>query len=99
MPGDKIIHSKTIAIVKGVQKTKHIITVLTILLFIAVNYFAFINYTSNVIFSSYLAVFVGVPLLYFAFMIKGTVTIKEFHKLSNFLKVVMLLGILSILFY
>jgi 4-hydroxybenzoate polyprenyltransferase len=99
IPGDKIIHSKTIAIVKGIQKTKYVLIALTILLFIAVNYFAFINYTSNVIFSSYLAVFVGVPLLYFAFMIKGTVTIKEFHKLSNFLKVVMLLGILSILFY
>jgi len=99
IPGDKIIHSKTIAIVKGIQKTKYVLIALTILLFIAVNYFAFINYTSNVIFSSYLAVFVGVPLLYFAFMIKGAVTIKEFHKLSNFLKVVMLLGILSILFY
>jgi len=99
IPGDKIIHSKTIAIVNGIQKTKYILIGLTVLLFIFVNYFAIINYATNAIFSSYLVVFVGVPLFFFAFKIKGAITIKEFHKLSNFLKVVMLLGILSILFY
>jgi len=98
IPGDKIIHSKTIAIVKGIQKTKYILIALSFLLFAGVNYFAFINYVNNILFSSYLIVFVSVPLLYFAVRIKSSNTIKEFHKLSNLLKAIMLSGILSVLF-
>lgn len=97
--GDKKIHSKTIPIVNGVQKSKSILTILSILTFIGVTYFVYQMYQTNNIASIYLLIFVSMPLLYFALKIKVANTKKEYHQLSNLLKAIMLLGILSILMY
>lgn len=97
--GDKIIHARTIPIINGEAKTKIILIILSFLLFIAVNIFAYQNFSTHIIFSLYLTGFVSLPLLYFGFKIKSSNTKKEYHRLSNILKAIMLLGILSILFY
>ena len=97
--GDKIIHARTIPIINGEAKTKIILIILSFLLFLAVNLFAYQNFSTHMVFSLYLAGFVSLPLLYFGFKIKSSSTKKEYHQLSNILKAVMLLGILSILFY
>ena len=97
--GDKKINSKTIPIVNGVQKTKSVLIAMSVLTFIAVTYFVYQMYQTNTIVSIYLLVFVSLPLLYFAFKLKISNTKKEYHQLSNLLKAIMLLGILSILLY
>ncbi len=97
--GDKKIHSKTIPIVNGIQKSKSVLAILSIITFIGVTYFVYHIYQTNSIASMYLLVCVSLPLLYFAFKIKVAKTKKEFHQLSNLLKAIMLLGILSILMY
>ena len=98
IPGDKRIKAKTIPIVNGIDKTKMILIGLGLVLFLGINYFVFNIYQTNAMVSYYLLAFVSLPLLYFMWKIKSTSTKKEFHKCSNFLKIIMLLGMLSILF-
>ena len=99
IPGDKKIHSKTIPIVNGIQTTKTVLILLAGLVFLIVSYFAYATFSANAIVSAYLIVFINLPLLYFILKVKTTTTKKGYHQMSNLLKAIMLLGILSILFY
>ncbi len=96
--GDKKIKAKTIPIVNGQQRTKLVLIALSTILFLAINYFIFTIYDTNILVSVYLLVFVSLPLLYFMLRIQKATNKKQFHQWSNFLKLVMLLGMLSILF-
>ncbi len=94
--GDEKINAKTMAIVFGDKKTKNILVFLNIIPLIGICYIIYSLYKTNLYTSIYLIIFVSLPLLYFMFKITQSKTKKDFQKISNLLKFIMLLGILSI---
>ena len=96
--GDKKINAKTLPIVWGETKTKKFLFFLSLFIFMGINYFSFLLYQSNLYAAAYLTIIVSLPLLYFLLMINRSKTKNDYHKLSGLLKIIMLLGILTILF-
>ncbi|MCF6222392.1 MAG: geranylgeranylglycerol-phosphate geranylgeranyltransferase [Flavobacteriaceae bacterium] len=94
--GDQKINAKTMPIVFGDKKTKHILVFLNIIPLIGISYIIYSLYKINLYTSLYLIIFVSLPLLYFMFKTTQSKTKKDFQKTSNLLKFIMLLGILSI---
>ncbi|MEN8123990.1 MAG: geranylgeranylglycerol-phosphate geranylgeranyltransferase [Bacteroidota bacterium] len=95
--GDKKINSNTIPIALGIDKTKNIIILIAIAALLGLVYFASTYYESNKLIFYYLLFLVALPLLYFMVKIKSVHTKEKFNKLSNLLKIIMLIGILTIL--
>jgi len=96
--GDKKINAKTLPIVWGETKTKKLLFFLSLFIFMGINYFSFLLYQSNLYAAVYLTIIVSLPLLYFLLKINRSKTKNDYHKLSGLLKIIMLLGILTILF-
>ena len=96
--GDKKINAKTLPIVWGEAKTKKFLFFLSLVIFMGINYFSFSFYQHNLYGAVYLTIVVSLPLLYFLLKINRSKTKNDYHKLSGLLKIIMLLGILTILF-
>ncbi len=96
--GDLKIGAKTLPIKLGQNKTKNILFYFSFIPLIAIIYFAFTIYKTNLLASIYLLIFVVSPLLYFITRVKKSNTKIEYLKLSNLLKIIMLLGIITVLF-
>jgi 4-hydroxybenzoate polyprenyltransferase len=96
--GDQQINSKTLPIVLGESNSKKIIVILGTFSIVAIDYFAFSLYFGNMYAAIYIALFVGLPLLYFLLKVKKAKTKNDYHRLSTLLKIIMLLGVLSTLF-
>ncbi len=95
--GDEKIGAKSLPLVLGVKKTKGIVLLTTLLLCSAVAFFAFMLYSFDQMATLYLSIFVLAPLLYFAFQMGKASGQKEYHRSSAILKIVMVLGILTLL--
>jgi 4-hydroxybenzoate polyprenyltransferase len=95
--GDKELNCKTLAIVFGKRKTKIVLTVLSVIPLVFLSYYTYVIYKDNLYLSYYLLLFVDIPLLYLIIYISRSNTKKAFYKLSNLSKIIMLLGIFSIL--
>ncbi len=96
MKGDKIIGIRSLPIVLSIDKVKIIIYVISLITLVSIDYFAFTLFKVNYFASLYLLTIVSIPLLYFMVKIYKSKTKFEFNKLSNLLKIIMLLGILTI---
>ncbi|MDH3322457.1 MAG: geranylgeranylglycerol-phosphate geranylgeranyltransferase [Flavobacteriaceae bacterium] len=96
--GDKKINAKTLPIALGAEKTKNIIILLSLLPLFSILYFVSTLYDENLLLPIYLILCVALPLCYFIWKIKKSKAKSDYHKLSNLLKIIMLLGILSIFF-
>ncbi len=97
--GDKKNNMRTLPIVIGIGKTKALIIITGIITLIAVAYFAISLYSTNQYVTYYLIGLVLIPLIYFILIISNTYTKKEFAKLSNLLKIIMLLGMFFVFLY
>jgi len=97
MEGDKEVGIKSLPLVLSINKSKIIIFAIALLTLVSIDYFAFNLYKINTIASFYLLIIVSLPLLYFMLKLKGSKTKPEFNKLSKLLKIIMLLGVLTIL--
>lgn len=95
--GDKKIGVRSLPIVIGIQKTKGVVLVSTLLLSSAIAFFAVMLVSFDRIASVYLSIFVLAPLLYFMFYLWKAKSQNELHRSSGILKIVMLLGILTLL--
>lgn len=95
--GDKKIGVRSLPIVIGIQKTKGVVLVSTLLLSSAVAFFAVMLVSFDRIATVYLSIFVLAPLLYFMFYLWKAKSQNELHRSSGILKIVMLLGILTLL--
>mgnify|MGYP001048232553 CR=1 FL=1 len=91
MKGDEKFGCKTIPIVMGIAKTKWIIYAVMIVFQITV---VWLLWNLSII----LPVVLALALLLLGFGIQRADTIKQFHNLSTFCKVIMLLGVLSMIF-
>jgi 4-hydroxybenzoate polyprenyltransferase len=95
--GDKKIGARSLPIVIGIQKTKGVVLACTLLLSSAIAFFAVMLVSFDRIATVYLSIFVLAPLLYFMFYLWKAKSQNELHRSSGILKIVMLLGILTLL--
>jgi len=95
--GDKAIGAKSFPIVIGQHKTKLLLIITTVLLVIALSYIAYFIFNEHRNVSLYLSILVSLPLLYFILKLGKAKKKSDFHTLSGVLKIIMLLGILSII--
>lgn len=95
--GDKAIEAKSFPIVLGVKKTRSILITVTVLFLISLGYLSYFVFEKSNYLSYYLIVLVCLPLLYFILKLTKAETKTEFHQLSSLLKIIMLLGICSIM--
>ena len=97
--GDYNLKMNTLPILLGILRTRRLILFLCIipigiLLFIILKYSSIYKFTVL-----YLLLFVLMPLLYFTVKLRSAKKKTEFHKLSQLLKIIMLLGINSLLIF
>lgn len=95
--GDKAIEARSIPIILGQRSAKRILITLTLLLMAAISLVSYYVYGEHKQVSIYLTALVTLPLLYFIFRLSRAQHKTDFHKLSGILKVIMLLGILSVI--
>ena len=103
--GDAIFHSHSLAIEYGLQKTKKVLTLSTSLLFLILILYVIWQLenteSTNLLFNTYIILLlagVGLPLLVFMVKLRNAKQQDEFAQLSRLLKVIMLIGVFSILF-
>ncbi len=97
MKGDANQNMKTLPIIIGKKRTQNVVFTLTLIpLFLSV-YFAFIHFKNQYIIALYILFLIILPLGYFMYKILKINSKKEFHNLSILLKIIMFLGMLSIL--
>ena len=95
--GDKAIDAKSFPIVLGVKKTRRILVTVTVLTLLSLGYLSYFVFEKSNYLSYYLIALVCLPLLYFVFKLTKAETKTDFHQLSGMLKIIMLLGIFSIM--
>ncbi len=96
MNGDNQTGINTLPIAIGIQKTKIIVGVLTVIAIVALAYYVNSNLFELDYVVYYAMVFILGPLVYFGVKLLNATTKKEFHHLSLVLKIILFFGILSI---
>lgn len=95
--GDNKLIINTLPVLIGRERTKKIATYICSIIAISLMYIT-LNYSSEYkIVSLYLVVFTIIPLLYTIFKLNNSKTKKQFHFISGILKIVMFLGINSLI--
>jgi 4-hydroxybenzoate polyprenyltransferase len=100
MKGDSWLGCRTMPIVYGVNASKDVAYVLSfiliaLILFVQVKIFPWKWYGAII----YLFFLVQLPLLLMMYRLKKAVSPQDFHKVSSFIKLIMLTGIISMLFF
>ena len=94
--GDSQNGLKTFAVLYGVQKTKVLVCVLSLLMMVFIGVAAYYSYQYNWIkLSVYFLIAVGIPMLYFIINLNKSKQKEDFENLSTLAKIIMLAGILS----
>ncbi len=97
--GDYKAGMRTLPIVIGRERAGNILFVLTLIPLFAVSYYIINSLYKNQIAVIYFLVFIIAPLLYISIKSFSAKTKKEYHHISNVLKLVMLFGMFSLLLY
>ncbi len=95
--GDKILNMKTLPILIGVHKTKNVIFGLSFIPLIVVTYYSYANFAKLPIVLAYMLIVVQLPFLHFMTKLLYAENKKQYRYLSRLLKLIMLLGMLSII--
>ena len=95
--GDEKIGARSLPIVLGMQKAKGIVLICALLLSAAVAFFALMLISIDKMATVYLSAFVVAPLLFFMYYLWKAKSHQQLHRSSGILKIVMLLGILTLL--
>ena len=94
--GDKLLNMNTLPILFGRKRANKIVFMLSFVPLILVTNYSFQNFSNTPFVLSYMLIVVLLPLLYFMTKILYAKTKKEYAFASNLLKIIMLLGMLSI---
>ena len=97
--GDYKSGMHTLPIVIGRERASKVLIVLSFIPLLAVIYYLNNNLYKQPIAVVYYLIFIIAPLIYLIILIFNAKTKKDFHAISNLLKIVMLFGMLSILLY
>ncbi len=96
LKGDKRFGSKTLPIVWGIRKTKKFLYILMSLFIVL---FVFMTWIlGNPILNAFFLILI-IPILYFAYLLYRADTQNRFWQLSNYCKIFMLAGVLSMIFF
>lgn len=95
--GDKKLNMKTLPIVLGRKRAKNIVFILSFIPLILVTLYSFNNFSDFPIILAYMLIIVMLPLLHFMTKIIYAKTKKDYSYASNLLKLIMLLGMTSII--
>ena len=95
--GDKKLKMKTLPIILGRRRAKNIVFGLSFVPLILVTLYSFNNFSDVPFILAYMLIVVMLPLLHFMTKIIYAKTKKDYTYASNLLKLIMLLGMLSIL--
>ena len=95
--GDKKMNMNTLPILLGRKKTKNIVFSLSFIPLILVTLYSFNNFSDVPFLLAYMLIVVMLPLLYFMTRILYAKTKEDYTLASNLLKIIMLLGMLSII--
>tara|TARA_Y100000815_G_scaffold250328_1_gene253000 strand:+ start:769 stop:1686 length:918 start_codon:yes stop_codon:yes gene_type:complete len=95
--GDRNYGVKSLAIIMGRERTSKVCSILAVVYIFLLIYYIYVYLYTNTITAGYLLFGICAPLLYFAIKAWSAENIKDFSRLSVLLKIIMLLGILSLL--
>jgi 4-hydroxybenzoate polyprenyltransferase len=95
--GDKAMQARSIAIVMGERFTKGVLLTISSAVLLTTCIFSITLYQTHKLVSIYLGIMVSLPLLYTIFRISRAKEKKDFHNISSILKLIMLLGMLSLI--
>lgn len=97
--GDYKADMRTLPIIIGRKRAGNILFILTLFPLFAVSYYVINSLYKNQVAVIYFLVFIIAPLLYISIKSFSAETKKEYHHISNVLKLVMLFGMFSLLLY
>ncbi len=97
--GDYKAGMRTLPIIIGRERAKNILFVLSLIPLLAVSYYVINSLYKNQIAVIFFLVFIIAPLLYISIKSFNAKTKKDYHHISNILKLVMFFGMLSLLLY
>lgn len=97
--GDKIGNARTLPLVGGLMKTKNIVCLLISLVVGVLGAVGFLLYRLNYILLLIYVLALVFLLIILYLNIKKAESPRQFHKASSFVKIIMLLGIMSMLFF
>ncbi|MDU8887193.1 geranylgeranylglycerol-phosphate geranylgeranyltransferase [Yeosuana sp. MJ-SS3] len=97
--GDYKAGMNTLPIAIGKERAGKILFVLSLIPLIAVVYYVFTYLYKQLIATGYFLLFIIAPLIYVSIKFFSATTKKDFHNISNMLKIIMLFGMLSLLLY
>lgn len=98
--GDKLLHANTLPIKYGFRFTVKLAMFVTTLIIVLVTYFCFFEFSNNfnTTISIVLSAFCATPFLLIFILVRNADTQQKFKHLSKYIKLVMFMGILSMLF-
>ncbi|WP_418513530.1 geranylgeranylglycerol-phosphate geranylgeranyltransferase [Corallibacter sp.] len=97
--GDHKVGMNTLPIAMGRDRASKIAAILSLIPLVAVSYYVVTFLYKQQLVVAYFLMFVIAPLLYVTIKLFTAKNKKDFHHISNILKIVMLLGMLSLLLY
>lgn len=97
--GDYKAEMNTLPIAIGRERASKIIFILTLIPLVAVTYYVLTYLYKQPIAVGYFLIFSIAPLLYISIKTYSAASKKDYHRISNLLKIVMLFGMLSLLLY
>jgi len=95
--GDYALQMKTLPILIGVKRTKNIALLIASLVFVFILFILKEELLQLPILLWYTILFIILPFTWFLYKLYSSKTKKEFHLLSNLLKIIMFFGVLSML--
>ena len=95
--GDLKLNMKTLPILIGRKKAKNVIFVISFIPMAVVTYYSYANFSKVPVVLVYMLVIVQLPFLHFMHKLLYSTTKEHFRYLSRLLKLIMLLGMLSII--
>lgn len=95
--GDRAMNMKTLPILIGRKRARNIIFGLSFIPLVLVTTYSFDNFSTLILVLAYMLIVVMLPFLYFMSKVLYAEKKSDYRKLSRVLKLIMLLGILSII--
>ena len=95
--GDATYHLKTLPIVLGRKRTNSVVFVVSCLIAVGLAVVLLMIDSNDLLLKLYAFVLVLMPLVYFIYRLQNSKTKKDYHKLSMLLKIIMILGLISLL--
>ena len=99
LEGDQQMGYNTYAIVSGKKKAKNIVQVLSLLTILGIAWILNSQFQADLYSFLYVLFFVEVPFLYFVWKLKKAKNSSDFYSLSSWMKIIMLLGTISMLVF